>query len=220
MLDIRKINSTTFGFLVLDPLFVAVLVLALSLGIYTAFNFHDGLWYCWAISIAILIFRFCYNREKDSERAFRQRYAHVHQTKLKRQRFQYQHQYKEGLNVYFNLILGSFIFGYGIYFLVAGYMGGLVFLLIGSGFIYQAFRPRKEIKIGSIGLWSTDFGFIYITDIKKVVYYSTTGKFTSSQVKIYIHNPDLYNMKHPYIKLSILDYGDEASLKEKLLQIK
>ncbi|UIR57619.1 hypothetical protein LZQ00_07315 [Sphingobacterium sp. SRCM116780] len=220
MSNMRKVYQSKFGFLILDPLIVGVLSLFLALGIYHIFDFKNDILSCWAISVLIFILRVSYNWEKNEERIFRDRYVIVHQTRLSKEQPKYHHQYKEHPEFYFFLVFGAGIFGYGVYILMAGYIWALIIILVGSGFIYQVLKPKKEIKIGNKGIWSTEFGFIYITSIQKIEYYSSTGKFTSRHVKLYIHNHNLYELKRPYLQLSIMNYENESSLKEELLKLK
>ncbi|MGJ1267100.1 hypothetical protein ACR78F_05755 [Sphingobacterium spiritivorum] len=215
-----KLNKDTIR-LVMDPLLFGVASFVLLILLTYLFRFDRNVTMeCFAITVIIIVLRVSYILDVNNGKHFRQHYTRIHEKKLSNEKFNYLHEYYERPSFYFFLIFGTFVGAYGVFILIEKYIIGAVLLLIGSGFIYKILKPQKSIKISSSGIWSTDFGFIYLNDIKKFEYHFSNGKFSSRHIRIYMQNPDLYKMKLPYLLVSMPNIEKEKSLKAELSKLK
>ncbi|MGJ1430307.1 hypothetical protein ACR79M_01545 [Sphingobacterium spiritivorum] len=215
-----KLNKDTLR-LIIDPLLFGAISFGLLILLTYLFRFDKNVTMeCLAIATIIIVLRVSYLLDADSAKHFRQHYSQIHEKKLSNEKFNYHHEYYERPSFYFFLIFGTFVGAYGVFVLLEKYVFGFVLLIIGGGYIYHILKPQKSIKIAANGVWSTDFGFIYLNDIKKFEYYFSNGKFSSKHIKIYMQNPDLYKMKLPYLIVSMPNIEKENSLRSELSKLK
>ena len=180
-----------------------ILYVALNLFMYYLLNMKEtGLSFCVIGTVLINVYYIMSWFEDTRKKKFIQRYEIIHQRALSKTTINYKVTFTVSPNILFTLIFGLVICFSAIGILREQSIVGIFVLFIGIKFTLMPLKEKTTIRLAPNGIWTSDYQFIFINDIKEICFKRYLGK-NSSKMSMKIKDPTLYGMKDPYLSVPI-----------------